>query len=53
MQVNVATRLVTADLAVFRVINNVAMKLVGGEFCQKIIDQELDFVEGFVGAHVS
>lgn len=29
------------------------MKLVGGHYSQDIIDQELDFVEGFVGPSVS
>jgi hypothetical protein len=34
-------------------MNNVAMKLVGGRYDQAIIESELDFVEGFVGSHVS
>jgi hypothetical protein len=29
------------------------MKLVGGRYDQAIIESELDFVEGFVGPHVS
>jgi len=29
------------------------MKLVGGQYDQAIIESELDFVEGFVGPHVS
>jgi hypothetical protein len=29
------------------------MKLVGGRYDQAIIENELEFVEGFVGPHVS
>jgi hypothetical protein len=43
----------TNSLLVFRIINNVAMKLVGGRYDQAIIESELDFVEGFVGPCVS
>jgi hypothetical protein len=43
----------TNSLSVFRIINNVAMELVGGRYDQAIIESELDFVEGFVGSHVS
>jgi hypothetical protein len=42
-----------SNLAVFRIINNVAMKLVGGRYSQTMIDTELAYVEGFVGPHVS
>jgi hypothetical protein len=43
----------TNSLSVFRIINNVAMKLVGAQYDQAVIESELDFVEGFVGPHVS
>lgn len=40
-------------LLVFRIFVNLGMKLVGGEYSQKYIDDELDWVDTFYGAHVS
>lgn len=36
----------------FRIINNVAMKLVGGRYDSDVIAQELEFTETFVGPSV-
>ena len=43
----------TSSLQVFRIINNIAMRVVGGRYDQAIVENELDFIEGFVGPHVS
>lgn len=47
------TTSIPANLAVFRIFVNLGMKLVGGEYSQKFIDDELDWVDTFYGAHVS
>lgn len=39
-------------IVVFRVLINLGLKLVGAEFSQDAIDQELGFIESFFGSHV-
>jgi hypothetical protein len=40
-------------MAVFRVFLNLGLKLNGGEYSQKAIDDELEYIESFYGEHVS
>lgn len=40
-------------LPVFRVLINLGLKLVGADYSQEAIDNELDFIESFFGEHVS
>ena len=38
---------------VFRVFLNLGLKLNGGEYSQKAIDDELEYLESFYGEHAS
>lgn len=40
-------------IAVFRVFLNLGLKFNGGEYSQKAIDAELDYIESFYGDHAS
>ena len=39
-------------MAVFRVLINLGLRLVGAEYSQQAIDDELDFIESYYGPHV-
>lgn len=40
-------------MSVFRVLINLGLRLVGAEYSQQAIDDELDFIESYYGPHVS
>jgi len=39
-------------MSVFRVLINLGLRLVGAEYSQQAIDDELDFIESYYGPHV-